>query len=81
MILVDAVGRAIEAVGAENVDELALLDALVETSMTVEGWGNPWELTENINCLAQTVRMYEYRAAEDKWVGISEWYRPPSLGS
>ena len=80
MILVDAVGRAVDEVGAENVDALALLDALVETNMTAEGWGNPWKLTEGVNCFAQTARVYEYNATEDKWNAISDWYRPPSLG-
>jgi len=80
MILVDAVRRAVEEVGIENLDGVALKDALFATDMDIEGCGNAWTLTEDINCYAQTARLFEYEAAEDKWVAISGWYRPPSLG-
>lgn len=80
MILVDAVRRAVEEVGAENVDRLVMRDALRETDMVVEGWGNPWKLIENINCLDRSVKLVEYRAAEDDWFAITEWEIPPSLG-
>jgi len=59
---------------------MILVDALAETDMTVEGWGNPWKLRENVNTFAQTVKLYECKAAEDKWVAISDWITPPSLG-
>jgi len=52
MFTVDAIRRAVEEVGAENVDGTALRDALAETDMVVEGWGNPWKFTENNLCLA-----------------------------
>jgi len=81
MILYDAVKRAVNKVGAENVDGPAMRDALAETDMEMisQGWGNDWKLT-NVNCFARTVRLFEYNPATDKWLPITdEWYTPPSL--
>jgi len=35
---------AVEAAGAENVDAIALKEALTATNMDVEGFGNTWNL-------------------------------------
>jgi hypothetical protein len=40
MIFVDAVRRAIAEVGVENLDGLAIHNALMETDLSVPGWGN-----------------------------------------
>jgi hypothetical protein len=81
IIFIDAVKRAIDKVGVENLDGLAIHEALQATDMTVEGWGNPWKLKtdENINYFAQTVRLVEYRSDVDDWVAITEFEYPPSL--
>ncbi|MFC1999521.1 ABC transporter substrate-binding protein [Chloroflexota bacterium] len=76
MILTNAINRAVEKVGADNVTGAVLWDTLHEVDMTVEGWGNPWKITEDNNCFAKTARMMRYSAAEDKWVGISDWIMP-----
>ncbi len=80
MILVDALTRAVAEVGAENVDGIALYQALKETNMTVEGFGSPWRITEDANCFMQTVRLMEYSSAVGDWVVITDWDLPPSLG-
>jgi hypothetical protein len=80
MIFVDALRRAVDKVGAENVDGIALFEALKETNMTVEGFGSPWRITEDANSFMQTVRLMEYRSEVGDWVVITDWSLPPSLG-
>jgi len=84
VVLVDVVRRAVEEAGAEKIDGRVLRDALTETDidMTAEGFGNIWKvnLAEDINCFVQTIKLYQYGAAEDEWVAVSDWIRPPSLG-
>jgi len=77
MIAVDAIRRVVEKVGAENVDGAAIRDALLETDITVEGWGSPWRCTEDSHFFAGAQRMYEWIPAEEKWVVASGWYTPP----
>jgi ABC-type branched-subunit amino acid transport system substrate-binding protein len=79
MYIADAIRRAVEEVGAENVDGLAIRDALAETNLTVEGFGNTWRFTENNHCLCLAQRAYEYLPAEDDWVAVSDWIMPASL--
>jgi hypothetical protein len=83
MIFVDAVRRAIEEVGVDDLDGKAIHEALKETDMTVPGWGNPWKLPgkENVNYFAQTVRLVEYKSDVDNWVAITEFDYPPSTRS
>ena len=80
MLLVDTVRRAVEEVGAANVDGPTLCKALHETDLAVEGFGNRLRLTEEVNHFSQVARVLEYRATEDKWVPISDWYQPVRLG-
>jgi hypothetical protein len=80
MIFVDALRRAVDEVGAENVDGIALYQALKETNMTVEGFGSPWRITEEANCFMQTVRLMEYSSEVGDWVVITDWSLPPCLG-
>ena len=79
MLMVDAIKRAVEEVGAENVDGTALRNALAEIDMTVAGWGNPWRIIENENFLARAERVYEWSIAEEDWVAVSDWITPASL--
>ena len=80
MILYDTVRRAVEAVGAENVDGPAMRDALIATDMDSGGWGNQWKLIEGVNAFARNVRLFEYDGTEDEWLPvIDEWMTPPSL--
>lgn len=82
-ILVDAVRRAVDEHGAENVDALALKKALEETDIdaVAEGWGNRWKIEGDINVFARTIRLYRYNGAQDKWLPIvDDWLAPPSLG-
>ena len=82
IILVDAIQRAVDAVGAENVDGPALRDALAETDLGAvsQGWGNDWKLVPGVNAFARTVRLYEYDATADEWIPlVDEWFTPPSL--
>jgi len=79
MIFIDAVKRAIDKVGVDNLDGIAIHQALQETDMTQPGWGNPWKLQEGMNYFAQTVRLVEYKSDIDNWVAITDFEYPPSL--
>jgi hypothetical protein len=78
--LVEIVKKAVENVGADNVDTEALRDAMLQIDVTVDGWGNIWKPAPGENLLAKTVKMYQYSAAEEEWVSVSDWIVPPSLG-
>jgi len=81
MVLVDTVRRAVQKVGAANVDGSALRDALAETNidMAAVGWGNPWKITGKAHCFAQTIKVYEYKASSNSMTAVSSWIRPASL--
>jgi len=79
LFMADAIRRAVEEVGAENVDRIAIRDALADTNMTVEGWGNTWKFTEDQYFLARAERVFEWSIAENDWVVISDWILPASL--
>jgi len=81
MILVDAISRAADRVGIENIDGPSLRDALAETDMDADGFGNTWNVEMGVrNCFAYTVRLMDYSASEKRWASISDWYRPVALG-
>jgi hypothetical protein len=81
MIFVDAVRRAVKEVGAENLDGIAIHNALKETDLSVPGWGNTWKLPDrdDVNYFAQTVRLVEYKSDIDNWVAITDFMYPPSM--
>jgi hypothetical protein len=80
MIFVDALRRAVADVGADNVTGKDLFDALKETDIDVEEYGNPWKITAAANCYMTTVRLYEYDSSVGDFVVLTDWYLPPSLG-
>jgi hypothetical protein len=69
----------VKKVVVDNLNGLAIHEALKETDMTVPGWGNPWKLVEGENYFAQTVRLVEYKSDVDNWVGITDFVYPPSM--
>jgi hypothetical protein len=77
--IADAIRRAVEEVGAENVDGAAIRDALAETNLSLEGFGNTWTFTENRHVLTLAQRAYEYNPEEDDWTAVSDWIMPASL--
>ena len=84
MILSDAIRRAVEEVGAEDVDGTAIRDALAETHLEVEGVGDVWEITGTKNILAKTQRIFEWIVDDQEWVAVwpgggEEWYLAPSM--
>jgi len=85
MILVNALRRAAETLGPENIDAAAVRDYLATTDMPMEsqGWGNDWKYTGDVNSFAYTVKLVQYNSDQDKWLpveGYPEWQRPPTLG-
>jgi len=81
MVLDEAIRRAVEEVGAENVDAAALNNALERIEMPVQGFGEVWKCHEGSNILHRMLRVVEYRAAEDDWYVITDWFLPPSLAA
>jgi len=79
MVMADAIRRAVEEVGAENVDGTAIRDALAETDMEVAGWGNRWRFTAEENFLTRAERVFEWKVAEEDWGDPSNWITPASL--
>lgn len=79
MFIEDAIRRAVEEVGADNIDSEALQKAFVETNKEVEGFGNTWKITENNTALSWMQRAFEWKAETGKWQSISEWILPLSM--
>jgi ABC-type branched-subunit amino acid transport system substrate-binding protein len=82
VFMYDAVKRAVEEEGVENVDGTALRDALAETSLDVEGFGNVWEFKTGQHFLCRTSRIFEWNVTEQEWKVASsdpEWITPISL--
>jgi len=76
LLAVDAIRRAVDQVGVDNISAEAIQDALVNTNLVVEGWGNPWEF-QDTNACARTARMYDWDLQLEDWVGTGEWYDVP----
>ena len=79
-IMIDALRRAADKVGGENVTDADLFQALQETDLTVDGWTTPWKTTPTVNALMRGVKMMQYQAAVADWVQIEPYVIPPSLG-
>ena len=79
LILEDTIRRTVAEVGAENVDAVALDNALKSIDKTVEGFGEAFTCHEGSNILHRMVRVVEYRATEDDWFALTDWFLPPSL--
>jgi len=81
MVLADTIRRAAEEVGPENVDSLALNNALRSIDKYVEGYGENLKCHEGSNILHRMLRVVEYRVTteDDDWYAITEWFYPPPL--
>ena len=78
IVIEDGIRRAIDEVGGENVDRVALQEALAAIDMDVEGYGNRWTVTPDDNCVAWAQRAFEWKIDQDNWEPISDWYFPIS---
>jgi len=73
--MIDAIRRAVEKVGAENLDGSAIRDALVATDldMTSQGWGGAWKIGAG-HILIHTAKTYQWNLEKEKWVAVSDWF-------
>lgn len=74
--LVDIIQRAVDAVGLENLDGEAIREAIVNTDLVVEGWGNRWTLSEENHLCAPTMIMYKWSVEDSEWQTIGDWISP-----
>jgi len=79
-IMIDALRRAADQVGGENVTAADYFHAAQETDLMPDGWTIPWKLTPGINALMRGVQLLQYQAAVGDWVQIQPYVIPPSLG-
>lgn len=79
MIIAEAIRLAEKTVGAENIDSVALNDALKALELDVDGWGEKWEAHAGNNIMHRTFRIIEYRAADDEWYQSEPWFLPESM--
>jgi len=81
----DAIRRAAEAVGAENVDGTAMREALAstDTEMVSKGLGNDWKIDQSngVFWCAETQRIYEWSITEEVWISTGDWVPAPHLSS
>ena len=79
MILEDAVRRAADEVGAENVDKMTLFQALKETNMTIEGFPIPCKVSAKANALLRAVKLLRYSSSAGDWQLLQDWKVPAVL--
>ena len=82
--IVDAIKRAVDEVGPDNVDSTALRNAALalDMDMTTLGFGGRWCATEQYHCLACTLKGFCWNVEAHQWedAGVG-WIAPPSLAS
>ncbi len=76
MVVEAAIRNAIEAVGADNIDKVALKNGLRAIDMTVEGFGDVWKVTATNNCLQWQQRAFEWKLDSEEWAPLSTYYDP-----
>jgi ABC-type branched-subunit amino acid transport system substrate-binding protein len=82
MVTVDALRRAVESVGVDNLDGAALREALLATNLTVEGFGNVWQYGSDYNCVLRTMKVYEWNIDAEDWEDTGHgWITPLSMAS
>lgn len=76
----DAIRRAVDAVGAANVDGSAIRDALVATNMDVKGYGNVWRFESDYHTILRTIKVYQWDVDRKDWLDAGAgWITPKSL--
>jgi ABC-type branched-subunit amino acid transport system substrate-binding protein len=76
MVVEAAIRNAIEAVGADNIDRVALKNGMRAINMEVTGFGDIWKLTSANNCLQWQQRAFEWKLDEEEWVALPTYYDP-----
>jgi hypothetical protein len=72
----EAIRNAIEAVGAENVDSLALKDGMNAIDLQLDGYLDRWQVTANTNCLQWKQRAFEWSVSDEVWKPLATVYEP-----
>jgi hypothetical protein len=74
-ILAEVVRLAEKNVGAENIDKLAMRDALEELSLEIPGFPTiSLAGSGGANVLNPNIRMIKYDAAADEWNATGDWF-------
>lgn len=82
MILTDVIMRAVEAVGAENVDAAALNDSLAATDIPkIDGWGEAFKFRDGSNVLYRMYRIIDFRSSANEWFALTDWFVAPRWAS
>ncbi len=76
--MADAVRRAVEQYGAENVDGAAIKEALETTSLDIEGFGNVWNLDKG-QFFVWRKNIFRWNTSALDWEKVSGWITPISL--
>ena len=82
LIFDDVVRRAVAAVGADKVDGAAIWDAVLKIDMTLPGYPESFKMRvgdTGWNVLNRMFIMRQFKAAQDDWFAITDWFLPPSL--
>jgi len=76
MVVEAAIRNAIDEVGADNIDRVALKNGMRAVNMTVAGFGDVWKLTATNNCLQWQQRAFEWKLDSEEWVPLPTYYDP-----
>jgi ABC-type branched-subunit amino acid transport system substrate-binding protein len=76
MVVEAAIRNAIEEVGADNLDRVALKNGMRAVNMAVAGFGDVWKVTPTNNCLQWQQRAFEWDLDSEEWVPLPTYYDP-----
>lgn len=68
--------NAIEAVGAEHIDGIALKNGMRAIDLQLEGYLDRWQVTQNTNCLQWSQRAFAWNMTDEVWEPLETVYEP-----
>lgn len=79
MIITEGIKKAIEQVGAANLDGPSIRDGLesVNIDMTADGWGVPWVFGPSNHIANGAIgKIFKWNLQSQKWDAVTDWFAP-----
>jgi len=77
LYFIDVLKRAVEDVGAENVDGVVLDEKWQTIDVSVPGFAEAFKCWEGHHVLHRPYRMAEFNQSAQQWETASDWFYPP----
>lgn len=80
MVMAEAIRRAADSLGPENIDGKAIRDEIEKTNIVDPGFATPLMFTDSVHSLLNANMVKRYDAASGEWVTIGDWYVSSFVG-